>query len=174
MTLEQARAEVRAMASGFEQTYPDTNIGWTAGVATLREDMTNETAMASIVLMSAVVFVLLIACANVANLLLVRASERRREIAMRLALGASRARMMRLVAAESLVLSLIGGVGGLLIALWASDAIVAALGTEAPYWIRFGVDGRVVAFRPSSRSRPACLRSAPSVQCLAGGSDKRR
>lgn len=146
VTLDQARAEVRTVAAALEQTYPATNARWTADVSTLREDMTGETAMASIVLMSAVAFVLLIACANVASLLLVRASERRREIAMRLALGATRTRIVRLVVAESLVLSLAGGAGGLLIALWAAGAIVAALGTEAPYWIQFGVSRRVVLF----------------------------
>ena len=146
VSLDQARAEVRTMAAALEQSYPATNARWTANVSTLRQDMTSETAMASIVLMSAVALVLLIACANVANLLLVRASERRREIAMRLALGATRARVVRLVVAESLLLSVVGGAGGLLIALWASRAIVVALATEAPYWIRFGVDARVVLF----------------------------
>jgi predicted permease len=146
VTIGQARAEVRGIAAALETTHPQSNKGWTANVSTLREDMTSETAMASMVLMAAVGFVLLIACANVANLLLVRASERRREIAMRMALGATRARVMRLVAVESLVLSVVGGAAGLLMALWASAAIVAAIGTEAPYWIRFGVDGRVVAF----------------------------
>lgn len=146
VTLDQARAEIRTVAAALTQTYPATNARWTADVSTLREDMTGETAMASLVLMSAVAFVLLIACANVASLLLVRASERRREIAMRLALGAARARIVRLVVMESLMLSLAGGAGGLLIALWAAGAIVAALGTEAPYWIQFGVSTRVVLF----------------------------
>jgi len=91
--------------------------------------------------------VLLIACANVANLLLARASERRREIAIRLALGAARGRIMRLVLAESLVLSVAGGIAGLLLALWASHLVVAAMGRiEAPYWIRFGIDGGVLVF----------------------------
>jgi putative ABC transport system permease protein len=146
VALDQARGEVKAIAAALAQTYPETNKGWTADVSTLRDDMTSETAMASAVLMSAVAFVLVIACANVAGLLLVRASERRREIAMRLALGASRARVVRLVAAESVWLSVIGGAAGLLIALWASAAIVAAIGTEVPYWIQLGIDARVVAF----------------------------
>ena len=123
------------------------------------------------VLMSAVAFVLLIACANVANLLLVRASERRREIAMRLALGATRGRIIRLVVVESLVLSGIGGAAGLLVALWASGAIVAALGTEAPYWIQFGIDGRVVVFSIGiTRRHRARLRLAARARCIAAGS----
>ena len=145
-TIAQARAEMRTLAAAQAQARPESNVRWTAEVSTLRADMTGETATASLVLMSAVAFVLLIACANVANLLLVRAIDRRREIAMRLALGATRARIVRLVMAESLVLSAIGGAAGLLLALWGSRAIVAALDTETPYWIRFGVDVRVVLF----------------------------
>ena len=145
-TIAHARAEMRTLAAAQEQAHPESNARWTADVSTLRSDMTGETAMASLVLMSAVAFVLLIASANVANLLLVRAIDRRREIAMRLALGATRARIVRLVVAESLVLSAIGGATGLLLALWGSRAIVAALATEAPYWIRFGIDMRVVLF----------------------------
>ena len=144
--IEQARAEMRTIGAALEQAHPATNARWTANVSSLRADMTEETATASLVLMAAVGFVLLIACANVANLLLVRTSDRRREIAMRLALGATRGRIVRLVVAESLVLSAIGGAAGLLLALWAAQAIVAGLATEAPYWIRFGVDARVVAF----------------------------
>ena len=145
-TIEQARAEMKTVAASMERAHPATHARWTADVSTLREDMTSETATASVVLMSAVAFVLLIACANVANLLLVRAVDRRREIAMRLALGASRARIVRLVVAESLVFTAVGGAAGLLVALWAARGIVAALGTETPYWIRFGIDARVVLF----------------------------
>ena len=145
-TMAQARAEMRTLAAAQAQAHPASNARWTAAVSTLREDMTGETVMASLVLMSAVAFVLLIACANVANLLLVRAVDRRREIALRLALGATRMRIVRLVVAESLVLSTIGGATGLLMALWGSRAIVAAVGVEAPYWIRFGIDARVVLF----------------------------
>ena len=147
ITIAAAEAEVRTFAAALEAQHPDTNARWTARVTSLREDMTGETAMASIVLLSAVGFVLLIACANVANLLLARASDRRREIAIRRALGATRARIARLVLIESLTLSAAGGIAGLLLALWATPAIVAAMGRiEAPYWIQFGLDGRVLAF----------------------------
>ena len=144
--LAAARKEMRALAAAQAAAHPESHARWTADAITLREDMTSETAMASTVLMGAVAFVLLIACANVANLLLARAMDRRREIAIRLSLGASRGRVVRLVLLESLVLAGAGGVLGLTAALWLSGAIVAALGTEAPYWIQFGVDWRVFAF----------------------------
>jgi len=102
--------------------------------------------MASIVLLSSVGFVLLIACVNVANLLLVRASDRRRELAIRSALGAGAGRIIRLVLTESLVLAVVGGMLGLALAYWISDGIVAALGSGAPYWIQFGIDSRVLIF----------------------------
>jgi putative ABC transport system permease protein len=146
-TIATANAELRTFASALEAQHPDTNARWTTRVTSLREDMTGETAMASIVLLSAVGFVLLIACANVANLLFARALDRRREIAIRRALGAPRARIARLMLVESLTLAAAGGLAGLLLAVWASRAIVAAMGRiEAPYWIQFGLDGRVLAF----------------------------
>lgn len=158
VTISQADAEARTLAAALEKQYPDTNARWTARVTSLREDMTGETAMASVVLLSAVAFVLLIACANVANLLLARASDRRREIAIRLALGATRMRVVRLVLTESLALSAVGGAVGLLVALWASHAIVAAMGRmQAPYWIQFGIDWRVLAFCAAVTSAAGAL-----------------
>jgi ABC-type antimicrobial peptide transport system permease subunit len=108
--------------------------------------MTSETATASLVLLSAVTFVLLIACANVANLLLVRGADRRRELAIRVAPGASSSRIAQLVLTESLGLSAMGGLIGLLLAGWGSRALTAALGGDAPYWIQFGIDARVLGF----------------------------
>jgi predicted permease len=90
--------------------------------------------------------VLLIACANVSNLLLVRTAEREREISIRLAIGSSRSRIVRLVLAESLTLGFAGGVFGLTLALWANRVIVASFGIDPPYWIQFGIDWRVFAF----------------------------
>jgi putative ABC transport system permease protein len=146
VAISQARAEMRTLAADVETRYSATNRRWTAAVVSLREDMTAETAQASVVLLSAVGFVLLIACANVANLLLVRASERRREVAIRVALGASRLRILRLLVVEGLTLAASGGVFGWLLALWASDVLVATFGAEVPYWIQFGIDWHVYVF----------------------------
>ena len=137
---------MRTIAAAQELAHPSSNARWIAQVTSLREDMTGETAQASLVFLSAVGFVLLIACANVANLLLARAVERRREIAIRMALGASRARIARLVWTESLVLSTVGGILGLLLAWWASAWLVSSFDVEAPYWIEFGIDWRVPVF----------------------------
>ena len=146
VTLDAARAEMRAIAAAQALENPATNDGWSAGVVSLREDMTGETAMASIVLLGAVGFVLLIACANVANLLLVRASERGREIAIRVALGATRGRIVRLVLTESFAFAIAGGAAGVLAAIWASRVLVAQFGVEAPYWIQFGLDWKVFVY----------------------------
>jgi putative ABC transport system permease protein len=142
----QARAEVKALAADLEARYPETNRRWTAAVVYLRQDMTGEKPQASAVLLSAVGFVLLIACANVANLLLVRASDRRREVAIRIALGASRLRIVRLLVVEGVTLAVAGGAFGWLLAVWASGALVASFGAEVPYWIQFGIDWHVYAF----------------------------
>ena len=144
--LQRAGAEVRALATAQAAANPVSNARWTAQVTSLRADMTGETAVASVVFLSAVGFVLLIACANVANLLLVRAVERRREIAVRLALGASRGRILRLVLTESLMFAGAGGVLGMALATAGSRCLVAAFQTEVPYWIQFGIDWHVPLF----------------------------
>ena len=131
-----AAAEMRTFTSG----------AWSVRVRSLHASMTEETTAPAAVLLGAVTFVLLIACANVSNLLLVRAAERSREISIRLAIGSTRARVVRLMLAESLTLGLAGGVLGLTLALWTTNAIVASFGADAPYWIRFGIDWRVFAF----------------------------
>jgi putative ABC transport system permease protein len=163
--MRQAAAEMRTLAEGQARATPETNARWTARVTSLREDMTGETAIASMVFLSAVGFVLLIACANVANLLLVRAVERRREIAIRLALGARRRRIVRLVLTEALLFSLAGGLLGLLLAAAASRVLVAAFQVEAPYWIQFGLDWRVPAFCLGITAAAALLCGiAPALQ----------
>ena len=145
-TIDTARVEMRTIAAAQALRNPSTNKEWSATVVSLREDLTSETAMASMVLLGAVAFVLLIACANVANLLLVRATERAREVAIRVALGASPRRIVRLVLAESLAFALAGGTAGLLVSLWTSQLLVARFAVAAPYWIQFGLDWKVFAF----------------------------
>jgi predicted permease len=137
-----AAAEMRTIAG----TMKETNGPWSVRVRSLHQSMTAETVAPSAVLLGAVAFVLLIACANVSNLLLVRASEREREISIRIAIGSSRSRIVRLVLAESLTLGVAGGVLGLTLALWANRVIVASFGIDPPYWIRFGIDWHVFAF----------------------------
>ena len=131
-----ADAEMRAFGSGV----------WSVRVRSLHQAMTAEGGTPSAVLLGAVAFVLLIACGNLSNLLLVRASERQREIAIRLAVGATRGRILRLVLAESLVLGVAGGLLGFTLALWTGDVIVSRFGIEAPYWIQFGIDWHVFVF----------------------------
>jgi putative ABC transport system permease protein len=144
--VQRATAEMRALAAAQAAVNPGTNARWTAQVTSLRADMTGETAVASLVFLSAVGFVLLIACANVANLLLVRAVERRRELAVRLALGASRGRILRLVLTESLMFAGAGGVLGMALATAGSRWLVAAFQNDVPYWIQFGIDWHVPLF----------------------------
>ena len=145
--LEQAGAEVRGLAEQLKADYPDVYPSdWSLVTTPLSQRTTGSVRPALLVLLGAVGFVLLIACANVANLLLARAAARSKEIAVRTALGASRERLMRQLLTESLMLALTGGLLGLGLAYWGVRSIAALNLGNLPRADEIGIDGSVMAF----------------------------
>jgi putative ABC transport system permease protein len=146
VTLEQARAEMTTIARRLEQQYPEADTGTTANVNLMQEQLVDNIRPALLMLFGAVGFVLLIACTNVANLLLARATARQREIAVRTALGASRWRIIRLLLTESVLLALAGAVVGLILAVAAMGPLLRLAGTSIPATADVRLDAGVLAF----------------------------
>ena len=142
----QADTELRTIAAALAQQYPDSNTSFSAGAAPLRQDLVGEVARGLYVLFGAVACVLLIASANVANLLLARATVRQKEIALRSALGASRGRIVRQLLTESVLLSAIGGVCGLILAAWGTSALIALVPDTIPRAQNIKLDSTVLVF----------------------------
>jgi putative ABC transport system permease protein len=146
VALEQAQAEMTAIARQLERAYPQSNTDWGAYVVPLAQQHSSKVRRALFLLQGAVGFVLLITCVNLANLLLARVATREKELAIRAALGAGRLRLIRLFLTESLWLAALGGLGGLLIALWFVDLLPAFAPREITNLGEVHIDGHVLGF----------------------------
>ncbi len=142
----QAQAEMNTISSRLEQLYPEDDKGWGALIVPLRDDLVGDVRPALLVLLGAVSFVLLIACVNVANLMLAKAFARQKEIAIRTAMGASSARVLRQMLTETVLLAIAGGALGLSCASYGIHLIVAFLGDKLPHQVDVGLDPRVLLF----------------------------
>jgi putative ABC transport system permease protein len=144
--LSQAAVEMNTIAARLAQQYPQSNYGFGAHLASFREEFSGDTRLAVLVLFGAVVFVLLIACVNVANLFLVRGAARAREIALRLAFGASRGRVVRQMLTESLLLAFCGGILGILLGAWGISALGYLLPADSLQTMGVRMDRSVFLF----------------------------
>ncbi len=146
VSLEQAQAEMETIAWRLEQQYPESNAGWGVQLKPLHDELVRNARRGLLVLLGAVGFVLLMACANVANLLLARAAARQKELAIRTALGASRFRLLGQLLTESLLLAVAGGAVGLWLAHWGIRALIALSPANVPRLKEAGLDGQVLCY----------------------------
>ncbi|HEY1656742.1 MAG TPA: ABC transporter permease [Candidatus Sulfotelmatobacter sp.] len=144
--LQQAQAEMNTISGRLEQLYPEDDKGWGALIVPLRDDLVGDVRPALLVLLCAVSFVLLIACVNVANLTLAKTFSRQKEIAIRTALGATSARVLRQILTETVLLAVAGGALGLSGASYGVHLIVAFLADKLPHQVDVGLDLRVLLF----------------------------
>jgi putative ABC transport system permease protein len=161
VTLEEAQAEMRAVSARLAELYPETHRGWSVSLVPLQELLVGPGRLAGVALLIAVGLVLSVACANISSLLLVRGAARQREMAIRVALGATRERLLAELLTESLVLATVGAALGVLLSLWGVDLIVGLVPAEVK-WDLPGlndvtVDGRCLAFTAAVASLAAIM-----------------
>ncbi|HJR63776.1 MAG TPA: ABC transporter permease [Gemmatimonadaceae bacterium] len=146
VTLAQAQADLDRLSAVLQREDVEANFGWDAEVVPLRDDLVGDLRRPLMIFLGAVAFVMLIACANVANLLLARGAARQREIAIRVAIGAGRRRIVRQLLTESLLLAVIGGAAGAVLSIFAVRLLRLAFPDEVPFYIQLGVDGATLVF----------------------------
>jgi len=146
VSLEHASAAMNTIAGRLAESYPKTNAGWGVNLTPLREELVGKARGFLLTLFGAVLFVLLIACVNVANLLLTAAAARRKENVIRVALGAHALRLLRQFLVESLLLAALGGALGLAFAFWSLDALIAFSPDDVPGLAKAAIDGRALSF----------------------------
>jgi predicted permease len=171
ITMEHAEAEMNAIAAGLKAQYPE-DANWDIQLKPLHTDMVSQARPTLLILAGAVAFVLLIACVNVTNLLLARSAVRQREMAIRAAIGATRARLVRQLLTESVILAALGGALGLLVAWWGVRALVALGPEQLPRVQAIGLDLRVVL--ATAAASVFCGLLFGLAPALAGGTDPRR